>query len=146
MSEILRAVLDATCAYSAPTFYNVALFQPILGGQTVMRLNGRLQCKADRWFLMTGATLYSVAGNPRYINLFQFETFNITNLNTSKTYFLDPANMIEGNMGENAMNALTLPEYILWEPNSLIGVDCLSFAFTADYFNYVVLTGIEYAK
>lgn len=146
MSEILRAVLDASCVDTRPAFYTVTMRQPTLGAQQIVNLSGILQCKSDRWFLMTSAQMFSVGGSPRYINFFQFQTFDLRSLTQTKSYFSDSQNMLHGNMGDNAMNPMTFPEYILWEPNSLIGINCRSFAFNSEYHNYIVLTGIEYAR
>lgn len=146
MSEILRAVLDASCTFSAPAFYNVPITSPLNGGVVPIAMQGRLQLKADRWFLQTGLMFANVVGAPRYQASDFDRIVSLQNLKNAKTYFSAPLQMQAIACGENATSQLTFPHYILWEPASLVGVTTTNLPTDATNIAYCVMAGIEYAR
>lgn len=137
--EILRAILDEKCSFSAPAFYGLTM--PVSALATI---NGYLQCKGDRYFLMTGLAFFSVSGGQiLYNNPSNGVYINVFDPNRQKTYFNNPLNMYSSFMNGTSTDFFTLPEYVLWQPNDLIGIALSGIATTQ---NYVTLAGIEYAK
>lgn len=124
--ELLRAVMDDVSLHRQYTIYNGFLNAcSAVVNQTAI-LRGTFQCRPDRWFLMTGVFPIWATQNTGP-NARDFKTLNGNEFIT----FADGANRREavnnpilrlqiGLMNE-ALNArMTLPEYLLWSPNSLI--------------------------
>lgn len=150
MGEILRAVLDATCIYSAPAYYtgSVAFNSANTGSRTFAMRNTVIQCKSDTWFLMMGWSFQScaaLAGNSQWSNKAESQVFNVTNLKMGKQLQFNDVEQDLANYNLN--NFVTLPEYTLWEPSDLIGIN-MTVAITdiAARINtsFLTLAGIEY--
>jgi hypothetical protein len=142
--ETLRAVMTATCTFSQPAFYGVNI--PTNYSSQPAVFTGFLQCHNDAWFLATSLFAFgNRSGSPQFLdNPTPISLFDPKN---NRQFFLNPSNMIAGNINENLTSCFTMPEYILWEPGSLIGVNWagLGAANNGD-FNTFVLAGIEYKK
>lgn len=150
MGEILRAVLDATSVYSAPAYYtgSVSFNAANTGSRTFAMRNTIIQCKADTWFLMMGWSFQSsaaLAGNSIWGAKGEAQVFNVTNMKTGTQLQMNDVEQDLANYNLN--NFVTLPEYTLWEPSDLIGIN-LTVAITdiAARINtsFLVLAGIEY--
>ena len=159
MGELLRAVCDATALDSNPAFYTGRL-EMVLPPAAPVALTGNrsvfIECKPDTWFLMMGWAQSSA----RLSSLLPFEgavvwdtksaatTFAVRDVKSSRLYSPDLVQKVDANFNLN--NFVTLPEYVLWEPSSVIEIiqnvpiTNTSPTLTA-YNNFIVtLAGIEY--
>jgi hypothetical protein len=142
MGEILRAVLDKSCAFSNPAFYSIEIPAPGVGP---VNRNGVLEMKSDRWFLMTGLAAY-VCGTftngylANSAGQFQFEI-----LRAGRSVF--NTGPVPGALfGYDCNQMLTLPEYILFGPNETLGMNLRTETATGDLPYGATLYGIEYAR
>ncbi len=150
MGEILRAICDASCVYSAPAFYTGEFISPMTAGaRTYAERKSVLQLKADTFFLLMGFTQDIAIGPPTGLVWEQkvaASSFLIQDLKNSRTYANLP--LLKSNAGYNMNNIITLATYILFEPASLIGITQtvpITDATGAVQSNsYVTLSGIEY--
>jgi hypothetical protein len=124
--ELLRAVMDDLALDRKYALYNTflgAANNPASNSQT---LRATFQCRSDRWFLMTGVypfwtnttvskTFQTLAGN-EFIELVDM---------SNQARLVDNAvvRLQIGLMNESLNARLTLPEYVLWPPNALIGIE-----------------------
>lgn len=151
MSELLRAICDASCIDSQPAFYNAQIDTPVLNGaQTFKEIDYFLNCKSDTYFLMTGycqlLTFYNAA------QTFTGGTNDIPSVqiaNSKDQLNLGQGFTIKPNLNYTLNTFLTLPEYYLFRPNDTIIVRQNVFA--TDVFGAtfnqtanVCLIGIEY--
>lgn len=150
MGELLRAVLDASCVQSNPSFYagRVTEVSALGGARVFSRRQAFLQCKTDTWFLMQGWEIdVAVGATPP---LWQTKTFPVQfSIRDAKTGDVFSQDQIQhSNAGFSLNNSITLPEYILWPPASLIGfamdVPTQNTSATATVDTFVTLYGIEY--
>lgn len=162
MGEILRAVMDASCTFSAPAFYTLTILPkavaPPDGGPQDYQL-GSLQLKQDRWFLCVGMSL-----DTGYITDNQIM---VPTINSAFTVTVQPSGYqtsfdaefppVANNLGRGGQQACvmnvnlngwtTFPEYILFPPNAVVGVTGRMWSrnlVPETYINYLNLVGIEY--
>lgn len=150
MGEILRAVCDATCISKRPAFYDVRVSGVVTPGPRTWRYAQTfLQLKAETWFLLMGWTQDVAIGPPSPLVWEQkvaSSAFQVQDMKTSKIYIFDQ--LYKPNAGYTLNNIVTLPEYILFPPASLIGVFTsvpltdLDGATRAD--SFVTFSGVEY--
>ena len=83
------------------------------------------------------------SGSPQYLD--NPQNVSIFDPKNNHQFNLNPQQMIPGLTNENMSSNFTLPEYILWEPFSLIGVSwtALPAATNGDFLTFA-LAGIEY--
>lgn len=148
--EILRAVMSDpnNVADYSMVFYVAALNADNGTANATGTYRGFFQCKKDRYFLMTGAvptatdqsgaTAGFLRGSaPEFVRFFD--------PSTSREYAFKPP--MQGDLiSDTSYNwSFTFPEYILWEPASLIGIEWAgqNFHNLVD-FKFLSLVGIEY--
>lgn len=149
MGELLRAICDASCVYSAPSFYVARITTAMtVAAHSYAERQTILQLKADTYFLLMGWAQEIAQGPGNGLTWEQKSApsnFLLRDVKTSKTYGNLP--MSKSNAGYNLNNIVTLPEYILWPPASLIGV-IQKVPITDPTFArsdaFVTLVGIEY--
>lgn len=151
MGEILRAVCDETCVYSQPAFYvgRVTQFATLGGTRLQVRRQAYIQCKNDTWFLMMGwsQSIAIGAATPPY---FDTKTdpvaFSVQDGRSGESY--STGQLLHSNAGFNLNNIITLPEYVLWSPASLIvfsmDVPSQNTDAAVNDDTWVTLSGIEY--
>lgn len=153
--ELLRAMLEAEAVDSMPFFYMVPLTgangqAPQLSFQTAT-----VQTETDTCFLMT--SIWGLASGVfvdqfEYVSVFDAAA-NDVYMSGASSYFTPGApftwtlqnSVFVGLLNDSLASCITLPEYILWGPNSLIGVNWLgknTISFTA--YRYLVLGGVKY--
>lgn len=145
--EILRAVMEASCVYSNPAFYCIPMDA---GAVTNAVLRGLLQLHKDRWFLLTNiiptATEFSaVATDVGYQRLARPEFVRLYDPATNEDFARVANQMHASELGDTSFNyQFTLPEYIAWEPASLIGVEWQGIGSATANIKFLTLAGIEY--
>lgn len=144
--ELQRAILDKNCVFSAPCFYTIQIPQINDASAAFRNMPARLQCKSDRWFLQTGIMAYSVTNAPVYQDVGNQRLISIFDASNLHQFFDNPLVMQSIECGRNVTDYMTFPEYILWRPNSVIGVTLNGQSTNAGFLNYIVLGGIEYAR
>jgi hypothetical protein len=151
--EILRGVMDASSVWSAPAFYCVTLNAVNGTAAATGTQRAFFQCHKDRWFMQTAmvatATLGDGAISPSvgFERLSAAEFVRVFDPATEDDFSFRPDLMHASLFGDTtSSNPLTLPEYILWEPGSLIGVEWTGINWNVGVPNYKFLTllGIEY--
>lgn len=146
-AEVLRAVLEASCVNSQPAFYVMSLTAND-GVAARATERGFLQCHKDKWFLMTGIVPTGTE-SLGFLRIDEPEFVRIFDPGGSQEYVLQPDNMQGSLYSESALAfALTLPEYLLWSPASLIGVEWTGKNFNVAIergFKFLTLVGIEYS-
>lgn len=155
MGELLRAVCDATCIDSNPAWYGARQSYQLAGSSAANAFADRstfLECKTDTWFLLMGMAQSSMMNNnlavPVWDDKSQATTFGIRDVKTGRKFnSVDLVQKVDQNF--NANNFVTLPEYILFEPSSLIEVIqnvqiATTFVGPLSYLYCVTLAGIEY--
>jgi len=147
MGEILRAICDASCVYSAPAFYVGRVTSAVAtAAKSYGERRAVFQLKSNTFFLLMGWTQdVSVNTGQVWEQKSSPSTFLIQDMKTSKTYGNLPIQKQNG--GYNLNNIVCLPHYILFEPASLVGV-IQSIPVTDPAYTettaFVTLAGIEY--
>lgn len=147
--EILRAVM------SDPA--NVVDYQLAFYCQTLNADNGTanasatqrgfFQCRKDRYFMMTGIIPTATNGDTGFRRISENEFIRIYDPSNNEEFVFKNLLMQASLYSESSLNwSFTLPEYILWEPASLIGIDWtgINFNGTID-FKFLTMVGIEFA-
>lgn len=150
--EILRAVLDKSCAFSNPVFYSADLTSPATSNPNGANFGAAFECKQDRYFLMTGFCVGVILAATGY----QEQTGAQVSMRIAKS---SRAIYGQGNferkgehiptllVGQDFNRQMTLPDYILYEPNDTILLDLFLPAGVAGPLTYpVTMYGIEYAR
>lgn len=154
--EILRAVLAANCLSSSPFFYCVELTGADGTATQMTTKTSMLQLKSQSHFLMTslfGMTSNQALDQPEFINI--FDASNQAPLFNGATVYSGvgglpiaaPNSAYFGLLNDTLASCLTLPEYVLWEPNSLVGISWLGrngIYVNFQAYRYLILAGIEY--
>lgn len=152
--EILRAVLDASSVSKRPFFYSVVLNGADPALQTATR-NAVLQLQNDSYFLMTavfGFTTNAFLDQPEFIDIYDAANQQAL-INAASVYsglagvqFANPNSVYSGFLNDTLASCMTLPEYVLWAPNSLVGVTWMGRANIGlnQQLRYLVLAGIEF--
>lgn len=148
--EILRAVLSdpSNVVDYQPAFYCLTLNSDNGTGAANATERGFLQMRKDKYFLMTGIvpTATQVGGSGTgFLRISLPEKVRIFDPSNSDEYFFKPP-IITSLLAESSLNwMMTLPEYILWEPASIMGVEWtgLNFNGTLD-FKFLSMVGIEF--
>lgn len=150
MGEVLRAVMDANAVYKAPVFYTIPIPPDTVAAFHDM--NTQLQCKSDMFFMMTGVGVAAFrtdvpSGSYANANSFNQERLSFYRLNSTGQFINTPAVSSYCLLGQNFNAMMTFPEYILWKPSEIIGVNFIgrgldTLGFQLNYF--VTLFGIEY--
>lgn len=146
--ELLRAVLEASSVYSNPAFYCIPLDAGAVTGAT---LRGLLQLHKDRWFMITNVIPTSTEFDVADPNATGFE--RVSRQEFIRIY--DPADngdfqrvafqLQMSEIGDTSFNyQFTLPEYIIWGPASLIGVEWQGVGSATANIKFLTLAGIEY--
>lgn len=154
--ELLRAVLEAEAVDSMPYFYMLPFTGQNGTAAQMLAQTAALQTENDSCFLMTsifGLTSSAFLEQAEYVGIFDAGTASAY-INGSSTYFSSLAPLIwtnqnsvyAGLLNDSLANCVTLPEYILWGPNSLIGATWLGHNFLGGgpFYKYLVLGGIKY--
>lgn len=153
--ELLRAVLSATAIKKKPYFYCLELTGQDGTGATTTTTNGLLQLKSDSYFLMT--SIYGLSSNqsidqPEFLDL--YDASNMSAFVDAATVFQGAGGLAfranhavyTGLLNDSLASCMTLPEYVLWAPNSLVGIRWLgrNALDALQHYRYLVLGGIEY--
>ncbi len=125
MSELIRAWLDKNCVQKNTAIYvlpNVYI-PPSTGAETFGDRNATpLQLKSDCYFLCVGWALEESWFTPTAtVNEIESKptSFQIANLTTGRIYtFGGPTPRT--NVNFNINNFVTMPQYVLFEPNNLV--------------------------
>lgn len=170
MGELLRAILDRDCTYSGPAFYTARNGPFTLAGgagsATFQDKLSVIQCKPNTWFLCTGwaqsvtkeeantggtVPFWSTGSTSANAYKNQKGAFSIKRMRTGEVYSTSQQNELPQQLTQNFLlnNFVTLPEYLLFEPNELIGVlqtvPTSNTGANSIVFNFfVTLAGIEY--
>jgi hypothetical protein len=139
--EILRAVLDQSCAYSAPKFYTIDFLGVAGGAQDVSSF---LQTKQDRYFLVTGLALGMFATGNGYVENTPAQ-LQVKILRSSRILY-NNGNIPNLLCGQDFNAQVTFPEYILIEPAETILANIITAAGVAAASYTLTLYGIEYAR
>lgn len=149
--EILRALIENASVYSNPAFYVIVLDAVDGTANAFATQRNFLQCHKDTWFLMTGLVPTATAGDGAnsigYERINQPEYIRLFDPAKNGEFELLPQLMQMSLFSEsNLAHSFTLPEYILWEPGSLIGLEWQGVNWNTGVPNYKFLTlvGIEY--
>ena len=153
MSEVLRAILDKNCTYSAPAFYSaVVALQTVTAAAVADGIRtATVQCKTDTWFLLQGAAQVGFMNDARTPAFHVWgktrpTTFQIQRGSNQEVFSNFP--QIKANQNFNLNNFVTLDEYILFAPAELIVVNMgIRIADTVAPYaisQYVAMMGIEY--
>lgn len=143
--ELLRGVMEANAVYSAPAFYCI----PLNGDDGTVNPTSTVrafhQLHRELWFLATGIvpTVTASGGFERISSAEFIRLFDPVNL---QEYAKVPLQMQMTLYGDSTLNnPYTLPEYLLFPPSSLIGVEWFgnNFNLTTE-FKFLTLLGIEY--
>ena len=143
--EILRALMAKNAIYSQPAMYCVPLNARDGSAATRSTQRGRLQTNDDMWFLATALVPTVTSGfgflrgsAPEFIRLFD----PADNSNFARV----PLDMQQSLLGDTTLNnPHTLPEYILWPPSSVIGVEWLGVNYVdVTEYKFLTLLGVEY--
>lgn len=144
--EILRAVLEASCVSSRPAFYVMSLTANN-GVAARATERGFFQCLKDRWFLMT-SVIPTGTESLGFQRIDEDEYIRFYDPGSNQEYVLRPDIMPQSLYNESALAfSVTMPEYLLWSPASLIGVEWEGRNFNVDTergFKFLTLAGIEY--
>jgi hypothetical protein len=145
--EFLRAVMEQNGVYSNPALYCVPLnSSSVSAAADGITFSGRLQCKADRYFLMMGMVPTGTQ-SPGFQRIDQSEYVRIFDPVNNNNFSFSPFDMQTSLFSESALAfSFTFPTYALWEPKSLIGVEWKGHRFQSPphQFKFVTLVGIEY--
>ena len=144
MGEILRAVLDQSCTFSAPAFYTMTFVPPAGAYPNFTSSVATLQMKQDRYFLCTAIMPMWAAKITGFSNN-QYGDVQLYDPATSAVYF-DGGDLSMFLVNETTNDQLTLNEYILFEPAQLLAAKFRGPGVPAGVLAYMVLVGIEYAK
>lgn len=146
--EILRGVMQKNCIWSRPAFYTLMGISNFSGAATQITQQMQLQCHADRYFMMT-----AVAASASQQNLAAGGAFNLNNqpefisiydAANTKNLMLNPPVQISL-WNDNLASCMTLPEYVMWEPNSVIGASWTGINNSGvSGYKFLTLIGIEY--
>lgn len=148
--EILRAVLsDPSNVVDYQTaFYCLTLNSDNGTADARAKEVGFLQMRKDKYFLLTGivptATQVGGAGTG-FLRVSQPEFIRIFDPSNSDEYIFKPPVQMSL-LAESSLNwMMTLPEYILWEPASIMGVEWtgVNMQDTLD-FKFLSFVGIEF--
>lgn len=123
MGEILRAVMDEASIFKMPAFYAISVPIPNPLPPAGSFLTGVLQGKNDRWFLITSLFAALDAGPgapiPGPATSLALALCSIFDVSSSRVYW---SAVGDGDLLGGSVNAaFTLPEYILLEPDQIIG-------------------------
>lgn len=151
--ELLRAVMDDVSLHRQYTIYNPFLNACSIAINQAAQLRGTFQCRSDRWFLMTGVFPIWATNNtgavPRDFragNGNEFITFG--DAANRRDAINNPILRLQIGLMNEALNArMTLPEYLLWSPNSLIDISWQGITdqtLNGVSFKCLCLEGIEY--
>jgi len=142
MGEILRAVLDQSCKFSNPAFYNMEC-GPYTGAGQVDTKVTYLECKTDRYFLVTGLAQSRFSQVTGMFDNGRGE-YQIKILRTGRILYQDPLKKLL--VGQDMSQMLTLPEYVLLHPNETIELTISALTRAVNPMTYMLtLAGIEYA-
>lgn len=154
--ELLRAVMAASSLTSSPFFYCVELTGQDGTAATTTIKTTVLQLKSQSYFLMTslfGLTSNIFVNAPEFIGIYDaangkpIVNGQSTFAGAGGTPFADLNCAYAGLFNDTLASCVTLPEYILWAPNSLVGVTWMgsnNVGASLQEYRYLVLAGIEY--
>lgn len=153
--ELLRATMAANCLSSAPFFYCLQITSLAGGGPSPFTNSGMLQTKSDSYFLMT--SIFAQISNdgtsaPEFVDVFDASNMKPIVDNPSvwsgagAVLSANANSVFAGLLNDTLTSCMTLPEYVLWMPNSLIGVRWMGENHDGDLkaYRYLTLAGIEY--
>lgn len=152
--ELLRALLESQAIDSMPFFYMVPMTGATGSAAALTVQQATIQTENDSCFLMTSfwGISSNIFGGPEFLGIFDGAQQNafvnaVSNYFTSGAPFTwsNPNSVYAGLINDSLASCVTLPEYVLWGPNSLISVSWLGAntqTFTA--YRYLVLGGIKY--
>lgn len=150
--EDLRAVMEANAADSMPFFYNVIMTGFDGGAPPFTITTATIQTERDSVFLATsiwGISTNLFINQPEYLGIFDASRQKAF-MNAGSHYysatapndFFNSNCVFAGLINDSLASCVTLPEYMLWGPSSLIGVAWLG-RNTGKY-RYFVVGGIKY--
>lgn len=151
MSELLRAVLDASCVDSQIAFYNaqVDTVSVNTGAITFAEKDVYFNCKSDTWFLLIGLTQHvsrvSASGNFFYPSDAQVTSLQIANAQDQQAK--SQGFTLKSNLNFTLNNFQMLGEYMLFKPNDTIIIRQQCPVTDAGVFTWTTnctMTGIEY--
>jgi len=142
--EILRAVMERNSVYSSPALYCIPLNARDGTGALTLTQRGFLQLHQTMWFLVT--SMFPTATNsPRFERIDEPEFIRLFDPADSTDFVLSPVDNQGTMFGDATLNnPFILPTYLLWEPNSLIGVEWTGVNHATTDFKFLTLQGIEY--
>lgn len=154
--ELLRALLESEAVDSMPYFYMVPLTGSNGFAAALTIQSATIQTENDSCFLMTSfwgfASTTVFADGGEFIGIFDAGTQSAY-INSFSNYFSagapftwnDPNTVSMSLVNDTIASCVTLPEYILWGPNSLIGVSWMGHNISSNTsYKYLVLGGIKY--
>ena len=152
--ELLRAILESECIDSMPFWYVGLMTGGDGTGAQFKVQTTNVQTEGESYFLMT--SVWGIASNafvdqPEFMGIYdaskyKFEIFAASTYFATGLTISDPNCVFVGLQNDSLANCVTLPEYMLWGPNSLIGVTWLGRNQNpvGDTYRYLVMGGIKY--
>lgn len=152
MGEILRGILDDRALSAETAFYTLPVVTVCpTGGDLFGIRSAVLQTKIDTSFLMMGLSVFGQYRTAAASYAADSSTIpnDIAIRDMSSGLRLDNLPTLRANTSGGLQAYMTLPEYYLWGPNAMIGVDMNVLIQTAagnirTYTTFAVLVGIEY--
>jgi hypothetical protein len=152
--EDLRAVLESNAVDSMPFFYNAMLTGANGQAPAFSVQSATIQTERDSIFLLT--SLWGISSNafinqPEYLGIFDASRSKVFVDGGSHYYAAAAPNdwflkntLFAGLINDSLASCVTLPEYMLWGPSSLIGVAWLGRNGSSAKYRYFTLGGIKY--
>lgn len=150
MSELLRAVLDASCVDSQIAFYNaqVDTVTTNTGVVTFAERDVYFNCKSDTWFLLIGLTQHN---SRQAAGTFSFQSDALSSsvqiANAQDQQAKSQGFTLKSNLNFTLNNFQMLGEYMLFKPNDTIIIRQQCPVTDAGVFTWTTnctMTGIEY--
>lgn len=143
--EILRGVMAKNAVYSGPAMYVVPLNARDGTAATRATTRGVLQTNDGLWF-MAEAIVPTVTSGFGFLRGSAPEFIRLYDPADNSNFARVPLQMQQSLLGDTTLNnPHTLPEYILWPPSSVIGVEWEGINYVGvTEFKFLTLLGTEY--
>lgn len=143
--ETLRAVMSKNAVYSQPAMYVIPLNARNGTAAARATTRGVLQTNDDLWFLAT-SLVPTVTGGFGFLRVSAPEFIRLFDPADNSDFARVPLDMQASLLGDTSLNnPHMLPEYILWPPSSVIGVEWAGINYVGvTEFKFLTLLGIEY--
>lgn len=146
--ELLRGVMEANAVYSNPALYCIPLPASTGAAGATGTFRSFLQLHKELWFMATAIipTATDIVADFGFERISSPEFVRLFDPVTQDDYAQLPLDMQATMYGDSTLNnPYTLPEYLLFAPAQLIGVEITGpNQFPNTEFKFLTLLGIEY--